>query len=91
MRIQHLKMIYFVLFAKMFSLANVFTTGAAASLLAGKHIKRARYAYQLTLAWFHVLKVQAYDEYCSEVYGPHEAMEMWEKRAMLQQSATGQQ
>ena len=50
------------------------------SLLAGKHVKRTRYAYQLTLAWLHVLKVQAYDHYCRNGLGPHEPMEMWEKR-----------
>ena len=64
----------------MFSLAKIFTTGIASSLLAGKHVKRTRYAYQLTLAWLHVLKLQAYDEYCREGYGPHEPIEMWEKR-----------
>ena len=63
----------------MFSLTNVFTTGVAASLLCGKHVKHTWYAYQLTLAWLYELKVQAYDEYCSEGYGPHEPMEMWEK------------
>ena len=46
----------------MFSLANVFTTGVAASLLGGKHVKRTWYAYQLTLAWLYELKAQAYDE-----------------------------
>ena len=64
---------------RMFSLAKVFTPGVAVSLLAGKHVKRTRYAYQLTLAWLHVLKVQAYDEYCHEGYGPHVTLEMWEK------------
>ena len=56
----------------MFSLAKVFTPGVAASLLGGSHVKRTRYSYQLTLAWFHVLKVQAYKEYCQTGYGPHE-------------------
>ena len=64
---------------RMFSLAGIFTTGIATSLLAGKHVKRTRYAYQLTLAWLHVLKVQTYDHYCRDGYGPHEPMEMWEK------------
>ncbi|KAJ8387599.1 hypothetical protein AAFF_G00152950 [Aldrovandia affinis] len=65
---------------RMFTQANIFNTGVAASLLGGKHVKRTRYAYQLTLAWLHVLKEQAYDEYCREGYGPHETMEMWENR-----------
>ena len=38
----------------MLPLANVFTTGIAASLLAGKHVKCTWYAYQLTLAWLYV-------------------------------------
>ena len=65
---------------RMFSLAGIFTTSIATSLLAGTHVKRTRYAYQLTLAWFHVLKVQAYDHYCRDVYWLHEPMEMWDKR-----------
>ena len=64
----------------MFSLAKIFTTGIASSLLAGKHVKCTRYAYQLTLAWLHVLKLQAYDESCRKGYGPHEPIEMWGKR-----------
>ncbi|XP_076158119.1 uncharacterized protein LOC143140875 [Alosa pseudoharengus] len=65
---------------RMFALAKIFNTGVAASLLSGKHVKRTRYAYQLTLAWLHVLKIQAYEGYCQEGYGPHESMEMWENR-----------
>ncbi|KAK2159307.1 hypothetical protein NP493_1729g00032 [Ridgeia piscesae] len=65
---------------RIFSLAGIFTTGIATSLLAGRHVKRTRYAYQLTLAWLHILKVQAYDHYCRDGYGPHEHMEMWEER-----------
>ena len=65
---------------QMFSLANVFTTGVAASLLGGKHVKRTWYAYLLTLAWLYELKAQAYDKYCGEGYGPHEPMEIWEKQ-----------
>ena len=65
---------------RMFSLAGIFTTCIATSLLAGRHVKRTRYAYQLTPAWLHVLKVQAYDHYCRDGHGPHEPMEMWEKR-----------
>ena len=63
---------------RMFALAKIFNTGVAASLLSGKHVKRTRYAYQLTLAWILVLKLQAYEEYCQEGYEPHESMEMWE-------------
>lgn len=38
------------------------------------------YAYQLTLAWLHILRVEAYDKYCQEGYGPHEPIDIWEKR-----------
>ena len=60
----------------MFSIANVFTPGVAASLIGGKHVKRTRCAYQLTLAWLNTLRMQAYDEYCHDGYGPHEPIEM---------------
>jgi len=65
---------------RMFSIANIFTPGVGSSLLGGKHVKRTRYAYQLTLAWLNTLRIQAYDEYCHDGYGPHEPIEMWEKR-----------
>ena len=65
---------------RMFSLVKVFTPGVAAALLGASYVKRARYSYQLTLAWLHVLKVQAYNEYCQTGYGSHEPVEMWEKR-----------
>ena len=42
---------------RMFSLAKIYITGIASSLLAGKHVKRTRYAYNLTLAWLHILKL----------------------------------
>ena len=61
---------------RMFSIANVFTPGVATFLLDGKHVRRTRYAYQLTLTW---LRMQAYDEYCHDGYGPHEPIEMCEK------------
>ena len=65
---------------RMFSLAKIVTPGIATSLLGGKHVKRTRYAYQLTLAWLHILKLQAYRSYCQDNYGPHESLDMWEKR-----------
>ena len=64
----------------MFSLGKIFTPGVASSLLGGKNIKRTRYAYQLTLALLYILKVQAHKAHCEETYGPHESMEIWEKR-----------
>ena len=65
---------------RMFILAKVFTPGVATSLLGGKHVKRTRYAYQLTLAFIHVLRITAYKDYCQENYGPNESIEMWEER-----------
>ena len=64
----------------MFSFAKVFSPGVVVSLLGGSHVKRTRYLYQLTLPWLHVLKVQSYNEYCQTGCGPHEPVEMWEKR-----------
>ena len=76
---------------RMLSLAIVFTPGVAVSLLGSSHVKCTRYSYQLILAWLHALKVQAYNEYCQVGFGPHESMEMWEKRPhILHLSATGQ-
>ena len=63
----------------MFFQAKDFTSGVTVSILGGKHVKRTRYAYQLTLVWLHALRVQAYNEYCQEEWGPHVSMEMWEK------------
>ena len=60
---------------QMFSSAKVFTFGVGTSLSGGSHVKHTRYSYQLTLAWLHVLKVKAYNEYCQADYGPHEPME----------------
>ena len=65
---------------RMFSLAKIFTPGVATSLLGGRHVKRTWYSYQLTLAYLHILKVQAYNEYCQGSYGPHESKDMWERR-----------
>jgi hypothetical protein len=53
---------------QMFSLAKVFRPGVAACLLGGKHVKRTRYSYQLTLAWLHRVKVQRHTEYCHGNY-----------------------
>ncbi|KAL8609400.1 hypothetical protein ACOMHN_019890 [Nucella lapillus] len=64
---------------RMFSMANIFLSGVTASLLGGKHVKRTRYAYHLTLAFLHVLKLRAYKEYCTG-YGPHEPTDVWEQR-----------
>ncbi|MES9879344.1 MAG: hypothetical protein ABW185_00490 [Sedimenticola sp.] len=66
---------------RMFHLANIFTPGVAASLLGGKHVKRTRQAYLLTLAWLEILRRHAYDKYCQQ-HGPHETLDMWELRLL---------
>ncbi len=66
---------------RMFSTATVFTPGVAISLLGGKHVKRTCYAYQLTLTWLNTctLKMQAYDEYRHDGYGPQEPIKLRER------------
>jgi hypothetical protein len=66
----------------MFHLAKIFIPGVATSLLGGKHVKRTRQAYLLTLAWLEILRRHAYDKYCQQP-GPHESFEMWERRLLL--------
>ena len=63
---------------RMFTQEKIFTPGVSASLLSGKHVKCTRYAYQFTLAWLHMLKLQAYAEHCQLIWGPRETMEIWE-------------
>ena len=65
-----------------FVLADVFTSGVASSLLNGKHVKRTRYAYHLTLARLHILECQAYAEYKEllSLYDVPESFDAWEKR-----------
>jgi len=65
---------------KLFTLGKVTTPGVAKSFLGGSHVKRTRHAYHLTLAFLNMMKIQAYEEYCSDGYGPHESIEMWEDR-----------
>lgn len=60
---------------RMFHLSKIFTPGVVASLLGGKHVKRTRQAYLLTLAWLEILRRHAYDKYCQQP-GPHESFEM---------------
>ena len=64
-----------------FIISKVFTSGVASSLLGGKHVKRTRHGYHLTLAWLHILEYQAYVDYRqSYSYGPFEPMDVWETR-----------
>ena len=60
--------------------ADVLSYGRAQSALNYHHIKRTRYARQLYLVSLSVLKRNAYSQYSSNVKGPPESFEMWNKR-----------
>ena len=45
------------------------------------HIKRTRYAHQVSLVSLYMLKQNAYVEYCNSVMGPHESYSMWNQRS----------
>ena len=64
---------------QMFHLQNIFTPGVAACLLGGKHVKRTRQAYLITLAWLEIQKRNAYEKYCQQP-GPQESLAVWEQR-----------
>ena len=57
--------------------AQVLTSGRAQSVLNENHIKRTRYAHQVSLVSLHVLKQNAYKEYCENVLGPPKSFDMW--------------
>ena len=60
--------------------ADVFSSGRAQSTLSDHHIKRTRYAHQVSLASLSLLRRHAYSQYSSTVQGPPESFEMWSKR-----------
>ena len=57
---------------RMFHLVKIFTPG-------GKHVKRMRDGYLITLVWLELLRQRAYDTYCQSI-GPHEPLDKWEQR-----------
>lgn len=59
--------------------AEVLTSGRAQSALDEKHIKRTRYAHQVSLMSLHFLKNKAYSAYCSEIHGPPQTQENWDE------------
>lgn len=61
------------------SQAQVLTSGRAQSALDENHIKRTRYAHQVSLMALHLLKHKAYSAYCSNVDGPPESQAMWDQ------------
>lgn len=64
----------------MFHMVGIFPPGVAKSLLGGHHIKRTRQAYNLTVAWLHILEDRAYHHYLDGNISPHEPFEIWEAR-----------
>ena len=64
----------------MLSQAEVLTSGRAQSALNEHHIKRTRYAHQVSLMSLYLLKQTAYSEYCQNVMGPPESFDMWDQR-----------
>ena len=60
--------------------ADVLSSGRAQSALNDHHIKRTRYAHQVSLVSLSVMKRNAYSQYSSNVKGPPESFEMWSKR-----------
>ena len=59
------------------STAEVFTSGRAASTLDDHHIKRTRYAHQVSLVSLSLLKKEAYSIYCNDVDGPPKPFDLW--------------
>ena len=51
------------------SKAEVFTSGRASSTLDDHHIKRTRYAHQVSVVALSILMQEAYADYCAEVNG----------------------
>ena len=45
----------------LFNVAGVFTSGVCMSLLGGRHVKRTREAYELTLLWLSIMKDRAWE------------------------------
>jgi len=66
--------------SNIFTQAQVFTSGRAQSVLDEHHIKRTRYAHQVSLVSLYLLQQRSYTVYCSSVQGPRESSEMWIQR-----------
>ena len=61
------------------SQAHVLPSGRAQFALNEHHIKRTRYAHQLSVMYLHLLKHTAYSAYCSAVHGTAESQQVWEQ------------
>ena len=55
--------------------AGVVTSGRAAALLFASHVKRSRYAHQVTIASLHALQSNAYATYCKELPASEEPLQ----------------
>lgn len=67
--------------ANILSQAEVLRSGLAQSALNEHHIKRTKYAHQVSLVSLCLLKQTAYSEYCENVMGPHPSHSMWDRRS----------
>ena len=56
---------------------QVLPSGRAQYALNEHHIKRTRYAHQLSVMYLHLLKHTAYSAYCSAVHGTAESQQVW--------------
>ena len=61
------------------SQAHVLTYGRAQSALNEHHIKRTRYAHQVSVMSLHLLKHNAYSAYCSGVHETPDSQQVWEQ------------
>ena len=61
------------------SQTQVLPYGRAQSALNEHHIKRTRYAHQLSVMYIHLLKHTAYSAYRSAVHGAAESQHVWEQ------------
>ena len=63
------------------SQAEVLTSGRAQSALNEHHIKRTRYAHQVSVMSLYLLKQKAYSSYCSSVLGPPVSRQMCNEKS----------
>ena len=66
------------------SQAQVLPSGRAQSALIEHHIKRTRYAHQLSVMYLHLLKHTAYSAYCSAGHGTAESQQVWEQLSITE-------
>ncbi len=67
--------------ATVLSQAEVLTSGRAQSALNEHHIKRTRYAHQVSIMSLYMLKQKAYSEYCNNMMVPAESFDVWNRHS----------